>query len=137
MKLIVNVSGFCFALPVNVVDKVIETERIETTDDASFMDGTEISLFSGEDFFGIREKKNKTKTVAVMLALEHVKPIVLLFDSILGFVNEAGLNCFQKNEVLNLCGFDHISGFCLFRDKLLFIMNEFAVEKRLEELLWI
>jgi len=136
MQIIINVSDFLFALPVKVVEKVAAPEIVTTNTEGTFLGQIRINLMTAEEFFKIRINKNNPKKSLILLTVRQELPIAILADSVYGFVREGDLNCFNRGELLKMYGFEYVSKICLYKNRLLFFVNESSIEKRVTELLW-
>lgn len=137
MQLVINLSGFYFALPVNVVDKVFDVEKISRTEDGEFLEGKKITLFDGEKFFNMRIKKSFAKKRAILFTFPDTVPLVVTVDATAGFVDDKKLLCIKRSELLKIYGFQLVSKFCICDDRgLIFFVDEEALDRRLTELMW-
>lgn len=136
MQIIINVSDFFFALPVNIVEKVVLPEMILHNEEGFFLNQIKINLLNAEEFFKIRINKNKPKKTLILFTLKNEVPVAILADDVVGFVRDSDLTCFQRGEFLKVFGFEYVTKFCLYNNVLMFFVDEDMVTKRVSELLW-
>lgn len=136
MQIIINVSDFFFALPVNIIEKVVSPEMILQNEDGVFLNQVKINLLKAEEFFEIRINKNKPKKTLILFTLKNEVPVAVLADDVAGFVRDDDLDWFQRGELLRIFGFEYVSKICLYNNALMFFVDEDTVKKRISELLW-
>lgn len=136
MYLVINVSEFYFALSVKVVDRIFDVGAINTNEEGFFLNGKEVNIINAEELLKIRSGESQKKTTAILLSTKNEKPNLLLVSSVKGFFNEREMSCLPRNELLKIYGFELITRFCLCRDKLLFVLDELSIEKRIAGMVW-
>ncbi|GAB4434015.1 MAG: hypothetical protein OHK0040_04910 [bacterium] len=136
MYLVIDISDFYFALPVKVIERVFDASAVKSCDEGTFLEDKEVQVFTAEKLLNVRGINSNKKTAAVLLSIKNDKPVVMLIGDVKGFVDRGKLDCKPRSELLKIYGFELVTNFCLYRDNLLFIIDEKSLEKRLAEMLW-
>lgn len=123
-------------MPLKLAAKVLELSRIVEKDDGFFYDGNRVVLLDGHDFFGINKASKREKKSALLLDKNNDGNTALLVDEVIGFMNEKNVSPLRKVKFLDLYGFNLIDFFAVFKGRLVFAVDENAVQKRLEGSSW-
>lgn len=136
MYLILNIFGFKFSLPVDVVDRVFDLCDLEAIDDELYLDHKKVFCIDSADFFKIEKSFTNMLEYGVLLNIVAESPIVLKVSKIPFFVNKNNIKNYMKHDIFNQYGFNFVSGFAIFRSEMLFMTDKDSLEKRASELVW-